>query len=219
MRLDDILEKLESQEQAADITKARWYIIAAVALTAASAGPDVTKVYKKVTRGLSLDAQKLVQRRVKEAILKTSALYDGKLPKQKAQLLWKCEKARYEKARSYFDTIWTPKVAQANREHNFKYHHPDLYYLNTQLHYEYYISEDAILNPIETQTCNIAALICSNCPVQVMWHTRGLMNHGGSMQEAKFAHQIGLAIAKLSDSKVGDITPVERIDFEHYTPH
>ena len=28
-------------------------------------------------------------------------------------------------------------------------------------------AEDAILNPVESQMCNIAALICCNCPVQV----------------------------------------------------
>ncbi|KAK2038045.1 hypothetical protein LZ31DRAFT_599955 [Colletotrichum somersetense] len=191
MGLNDILEEFEAREQAPDITKARWYIVAAVALASASAGPDVTNVYKKAILGLSLEDQKLVQRRVKEAILKTSALYG--IPRSLQALLplfktlkddeidhygprWEAsqaegpassevKKARYEKARSYFDIIWTPKVAQANRDLNFKYH-PDLYYLNTQLNYEYYISEDAILDPIETQMCNVAALICCNCPVQ-----------------------------------------------------
>lgn len=32
---------------------------------------------------------------------------------------------RQERARAYFDTLWTPDAAQANREKNFKYH-PDL---------------------------------------------------------------------------------------------
>ncbi|KAK1967336.1 hypothetical protein LY78DRAFT_669148 [Colletotrichum sublineola] len=162
MRLDDILEKLESQEQAADITKARWSLQA------------LLPVFK--------------------------SLNDDEIDHYGPR--WEASQAEGSAA---LEVLRTDLIAAD--------------YLNTQLHYEYYISEDAILNPIETQMCNIAALICSNCPVQVMWHTRGLMNHGGSMQEAKFAHQIGLAIAKLSDSEVGDITPVERIDFEHYTPH
>lgn len=32
---------------------------------------------------------------------------------------------RQERARAYFDTLWTPTAAQANREKNFKYQ-PDL---------------------------------------------------------------------------------------------
>lgn len=47
----------------------------AVALAAASAGPEVPKLYKLAIQGLSLEEQKIVQRRLKEAILKTSCLY------------------------------------------------------------------------------------------------------------------------------------------------
>lgn len=32
---------------------------------------------------------------------------------------------RQQRARKYFDTLWTPAAAQANRNKNFKYH-PDL---------------------------------------------------------------------------------------------
>ncbi|KAF4339902.1 carboxymuconolactone decarboxylase [Fusarium beomiforme] len=244
MTLENILDEFVAREQAEDITKARWYIVAAVALTSAAAGPEVTRLYQKSTYGHGIEIKKLIQRRVKEAILKTSALYG--IPRSLQALMplfntlkdeevedygprWEASQAdeatsatiakeRREKACSYFDTVWTPAAAQANRDKLFKYHR-DLYYLNLQLHYEYYIAEDAILNPIETQMCNIAALICCKCPVQAMWHTRGLINHGGSLEEAKFAQELGLAIAKLTNSPTGDITPVDEIDFEHYAPH
>lgn len=44
------------------------------ALAAASAGKDVPQVYQLATAGLSKTDQKIVQRRVKEAIFKTSVL-------------------------------------------------------------------------------------------------------------------------------------------------
>lgn len=50
-------------------------MLKAAALAAASAGEKVTDLYKLVIQGLSLDDQKIVQRRIKEAILKTSCLY------------------------------------------------------------------------------------------------------------------------------------------------
>ena len=85
--------------------------------------------------------------------------------------------------------------------------------------YEWFISEDAILNNAETQMCNVAALICSNCPVQALWHTRGIIRHGGSMEMARFAQHIGLSIANWYSCRTGEILAVDQIDFADATPH
>ena len=61
--------------------------------------------------------------------------------------------------------------------------------------YELWISETDILDAVETQCCNAVALICSGSPVQAMWHTRGIVRHGGTVALAKFAQDIGLAVA------------------------
>ncbi|EMD88508.1 hypothetical protein COCC4DRAFT_208575 [Bipolaris maydis ATCC 48331] len=239
--LEEIINEFRDREKSKNITTAVWYIVAAAALASSGAGPDVVQLYQAATKQINLDDQKIVQRRIKEAILKTSALYG--VPRSLQALLplfnslkdeeidhygprWEAmqadaqsrtiyEKTRYEKARRYFDTVWTPAGAQANRDKNFKYH-PDLYLLNTQLVYEHYFSEDAILNPVETQMGNIAALICCNCPVQAMWHTRGLINHGGTINQAEFSHELAVAIATLYECKIGNLTPVSQIDFENY---
>lgn len=83
--------------------------------------------------------------------------------------------------------------------------------LNLETIYEHWISEDSILNPIETQMCNVAAIICSNAPLQALWHTKGLIRHGGSVDQAKFVHDLALAIAKANGCTTGDITPVDSI--------
>lgn len=44
-------------------------------MAAASAGPDVPELYRLATDGLPKEQRLLVQRRLKEAILKTSCLY------------------------------------------------------------------------------------------------------------------------------------------------
>ena len=44
---------------------------------ASSAGHEVVKLYRFATKDLDLEKQKLVQRRIKEAIIKTSVLYGG----------------------------------------------------------------------------------------------------------------------------------------------
>lgn len=75
-------------------------------------------------------------------------------------------------------------------------------------------SDDAILNPVETQMCNVAALICSNSPRQALWHTRGVLRHGGTIEQAKFAQELSLAAVEAFDCKIGHITKVDEIDFE-----
>lgn len=47
----------------------------AVSLAAASAGPEVVKLYRHVCKDLPLDKQMIVQRRMKEALVKTAHLY------------------------------------------------------------------------------------------------------------------------------------------------
>lgn len=59
--------------------------------------------------------------------------------------------------------------------------------------------------------CNVAAIICSNAPLQALWHTKGLIRHWGSVDQAKFVHDLALAIAKANGCTTGDITAVDSI--------
>lgn len=69
--------------------------------------------------------------------------------------------------------------------------------LNVKTNYEMWMSEDAILSNIETQMCNTALLICNNSAEQALWHLRGLVRHGGTLDQARFAQELlGLAVAK-----------------------
>ena len=89
----EFLREFEAREGQIDILRAQWYIVAvfdtlmvlrrlllnkenkAAALTAACAGEQVAELYHIVTRSLPLESKKIVQRRIKEAILKGSILY------------------------------------------------------------------------------------------------------------------------------------------------
>ncbi|KAL3440799.1 hypothetical protein BJX65DRAFT_300216 [Aspergillus insuetus] len=238
--MDEIgLAELRASGEQNEETRGKWYTIAAVAVAAAGGGGDVVRIYKMATAGLGVEDEKQVQRRLKEAILKTSILYG--IPKSLQALLPlfatldddridhygpRTEKmnskepvsVRQDRARAYFDTLWTPAAAQANREKNFKYQ-PDLYLLNLEMIYELWISETDILDPVETQCCNAVALICSGSPVQAMWHTRGIVRHGGTREVAKFAQGIGLAVAKAYGLDTEKVVKVDDIPFDDTTPH
>jgi hypothetical protein len=90
--------------------------------------------------------------------------------------------------------------------------------LNLETIYQLWISEDAILSNFETQMCTTTLLTCLDSPVQALWHTRGLIRHGASLEQARFAQDLGLAIAKQFGCKTTGITMVDDIVFdETYT--
>ncbi|KAH6972732.1 hypothetical protein BKA56DRAFT_676550 [Ilyonectria sp. MPI-CAGE-AT-0026] len=227
----EFLSEFRIREGQSDVLKAQWYIVAASALTAACAGERVAELYQLVTKGLPLESRKLVQRRIKEALLKGSILYGvpraaqglgplfRSLPEDEIDLFSPrteqmnskdYERKRAEKAKRYFDVLWGPVAAQHQRERVLKYH-PDHYLLNVKTNYELWISEDAILSNIETQMCTTALLICNNSPEQALWHLRGLLRHGATMEQAKFAQDLGLAVAHHFEAKTGEVTRVEDV--------
>lgn len=84
---------------------------------------------------------------------------------------------------------------------------------------EWYVAEDGILNFVETEMINSAALICTNCPTQAVWHTRGIVRHGGTKDQANFVQEMALRLAKEYEMKTGEIVPVDQIDFEDEKSH
>ncbi|RAH84254.1 hypothetical protein BO86DRAFT_397120 [Aspergillus japonicus CBS 114.51] len=235
----EFLSTLRPRDTSPPGAQENWYTIAAVALAAAGAGPDVTILYQLATEDTSLSEEKHIQRRLKEAILKTSILYgvprslqallplfatlreeqiDHYGPRTEALANGETDADRQRRAREYFDTLWTPAAAQANRDKNFEYQ-PDLYLLNLEKIYELWISEDTILSPVETQMCNLAALVCGGSPVQAMWHARGVVRHGGTKEQIAFAQAIALAVAVEYGCRIGAVVPVEEIPFGDVAPH
>ncbi|KAJ4996568.1 hypothetical protein K4K48_008327 [Colletotrichum sp. SAR 10_66] len=179
MSLTDLLVEFRDLEASTDVAKSTWYIVAASALAAAGAGSDTIELYRLATEGLTLELEKLVQRRIKEAILKTSCLYGVPKSLQALLPLWdslpdshvdhygprrnsfeaaantskESEEAREARGQKYFDTLWGREAAQFHRDRNFKYQ-PDLYLLNLKMIYEWHFSEDSILGAVETQMSN-----------------------------------------------------------------
>ncbi|KAM0078882.1 hypothetical protein ACKRZS_008748 [Fusarium odoratissimum] len=231
--LADLLAEFRKAEADCDAIHAKWYLAAAVTLAASSAGDRVPDLYHLAVADLPLDQDKIVQRRIKEALLKTSILMG--LPKTLQSLvpLYRCmtknkidaygprteavgsaeaAQAREERAQHHFDMLWTPDAARVHKEFLLE-NQPDAYLLCQKWGYEYWFSEDAILSLRETQICTTAAIMCVNSPTQAMWHTRGIVRVGGTMDEARLTQKMVLRIANKFGARTGDIVAVEDIDF------
>lgn len=67
---------------------------------------------------------------------------------------------------------------------------PDLKNLIVNDVYGMYQAEVSVLGKVETSMINIASLVPMDCPAEVGWHVRGLVNNGGDVREADMAFGI-----------------------------
>jgi hypothetical protein len=52
-----------------------------------------------------------------------------------------------------------------------------------------------------------------------MRHTRGIVRHGGSKEDARFAQDLAIEITRWYGCDIGDVTLVDDIGFDDATPH
>ena len=61
-----------------------------------------------------------------------------------------------------------------------------------------YLAQVSVLNEVDTQQALIAGLIPMDCPPQVSWHQRGLINFGGTVEQARYATEIAKEICDIT---------------------
>lgn len=232
-------ENLAAAAAARDVSESMSLNVMVVSLAAASAGAEVVKLYRHVCTGLDMDAQKRVQRRIKEALIKTGHLYGTPKVIQTLFPLFQDLKdeeidhygPRYSSinasfptaalqpaqralaASEFFTNLWgSAETAQKNLEFNLKYC-PDLHFLVT-MNLTWLVSEPEIFSPAETCMLNGAAMICSRSGTQAYWHVRGVVRQGGTKAQAQLAQELALEIAGLYGVNVDGVVPYEEIEWE-----
>jgi hypothetical protein len=66
--------------------------------------------------------------------------------------------------------------------------------------------------------CTAACITCCNSPLQALWHTRGIVRLGGTVEQARFTQNLALRIAQIFGATTGVILSVDKIDWEDRTP-
>ncbi|EXJ57725.1 uncharacterized protein A1O5_12515 [Cladophialophora psammophila CBS 110553] len=145
MALVDTVILFRDREGERDPLKATWYLVATAALTGAGAGSAVPSVYRAATNGLPLELAKLVQRRLKEAILKSTIFVGVPRSAGAAFALFRDlsdeeidhygprfesyddpeeQDKREARGKKFFDILWTPIGAEGVRA-TLKKYQPD----------------------------------------------------------------------------------------------
>jgi len=95
---------------------------------------------------------------------------------------------------------------------------PDLKNMIANDVYGMYQAEISILGKVETSQINIASLVPMDCPAEVGWHMRGLVNNGGSVRDVEEAFLIAKSVGdacrvvlKKVLPGVGDVIGKERL--------
>ncbi|PPJ54813.1 hypothetical protein CBER1_08444 [Cercospora berteroae] len=242
----DLLTEFQKREGVEDVTKSMAVNVVAASLAAASEGHQVVKLYRHVCKDLPLEKQKLVQRRMKEAVLKTGPMYGSPKMLQALFPLFKDLKEeeidhygprhdsingdltspsnplipphRHTLGQTFFTQLWgSPTSSTANQAFNLKFH-PDLHFL-VSLNLAWIVAEDSIFRFAETCMLNSATMFCSNCAEQAMWHVRGIVRQGGTREQAQWTQELALRVAGICEVGVKRVVGFEEIDWEDGGDH
>jgi len=222
------------ENQSAD---ASWYCIAACSLTAAGQGPLVKQLYLDAIAPFSNDAEarRLILRRIKESLITSSFIFgmprllnaffplvnaipdDASRDNTNLRTTIPSFSAVYQRGEDYMRRVFGDGDLDSFLATMEEYW-PDLKMLIVNDVYGMFQAEVSIIDRVTTSQINIASLVPMDCPAEVGWHIRGLINNGGSMERLEEAFGIAKAIVETTGvglkktlPRVEDVVGKERL--------
>ncbi|PSS02517.1 AhpD-like protein [Coniella lustricola] len=217
---------LDSLRSRSDVPNDTWYLVVATALCILNRPEDIQTVYTHavgaghapvgVPNGVALPdkEQQRIARRIREALLKVSAI--GGLPKtiNALQELKKVVPAHLSdepeaetttapilaRGRAFFDKCYG-KVAQRVMSSLDHCGTEDLG-LAVRLTYGYVLSPTTILSEAETSFVMIAGLIPQDVNPQLKGHLKGALNGGAGVAQVRAVRQVAIDVCEAAGMKV-----------------
>ncbi|KAF5590491.1 uncharacterized protein FSUBG_10814 [Fusarium subglutinans] len=198
-----------------------WYFITATTLSALNRPDELSEVFKNaigegsdtIVNGIpSRDDQLRISRRLREALLKASAV--GGMPKvgrpRSINALMSLKSATtedlldeevtvLERGQAFFEAIYG-KISRRIMGQLDRSGAPDLGLL-ARLTYGYVLSNTDVLTPAETSFVLIASLIPQDVNPQLKGHLRGAINGGASVDEVRAVRDVVIKICEASGMK------------------
>ena len=89
--------------------------------------------------------------------------------------------------------------------------------LNQKLIYDFWASEDRILNNVETEVLAIVALVTMNCPEPLVWYLKGAIRHGASHDQVELAYDVAMAVGDAAGLQLKHMPKLVNIDLKDTT--
>jgi hypothetical protein len=99
---------------------------------------------------------------------------------------WQTGPANRQRGEAWLNTIYKQNLSTATD--NFKAH-KDFDFISKEITYGFYLSDQRILGPIETELIVLAGIMIQNLPLETAWHLRGTRRVGVSMEDVELVQQ------------------------------
>ncbi|CAK7212834.1 hypothetical protein SCUCBS95973_001595 [Sporothrix curviconia] len=215
----------QADDAAANGNVDTWYCIAACAFAASNQGSYVADVYRAAIQSRPGDTahQHHVLKRIKEGLIKTSAIYG--IPRvinafralitalsspeanetSSVRLHIERPADTDERGIAYMRNIFRADLDPFLQTMDTYW--PDLRTLVVTTIYGYYQSDTSVLDAVTTSQLNIATLVPMDVTAEVAWHMRGVIRNNGTRAHLDYAFATALAVCEICDVRLKNTMP------------
>lgn len=206
-----------------------WYLVALSALVGAEPehiGTLYTYLINK-PQFTSSDSRKALVRRLREALVKNISIQGVCKPIEGIIAIVKVERPEDQdfsfsregwqtgtenraKGEAWLNTIYKQNLSTSTD--NFKAH-KDFDFISREITYGFYLSDQSIIGPVETELTVLSGIMIQNLPLETAWHLRGARRVGVSSEDIELVQQCVEMVGKAFGVRLHKLPRV--VDIEH----
>ncbi|RFU30726.1 hypothetical protein B7463_g5631, partial [Scytalidium lignicola] len=92
--------------------------------------------------------------------------------------------------------------------------HRDFEFITKEITYGFYLSDQSILGPVDTELVVLSGIMIQNLPLETAWHLRGIRRVGVSKEDTELVQQCVEMVAKFGHTSLDRVPRVDSIEHE-----
>lgn len=228
-----LFHSVESHFPASSLGDDKWQILTIAAISAGGHPEFAADLYRHLTSlpqySTSLQRQALI-RRLREALMKLVSVVGVPKPLEAIFCIAAVERPEdrdYSFSREHWQSgsenlargkAWLDQIYRSNHAatENTLSCHRDFDWLSREITYGLYLSDHAILGPVDTELVVLSGIMMQNLRRETGWHLRGTRRIGVSMDDVELLQQCIEKVAAFCGIVLNRVPRVK--DIEHEVP-
>jgi hypothetical protein len=99
---------------------------------------------------------------------------------------WQTGPENRARGEAWLNTIYKNNLSTST---NYFVAHRDFDFISREITYGFYLSDQTILGPVETELIVLSGIMIQNMPLQTAWHLRGTRRVGISLDDVELVQQ------------------------------
>lgn len=124
---------------------------------------------------------------------------------------WQLGPANREKGEAWLKTIYQQNLSGVLEKFNA---HKDFEFISAEITYGFYLADQSILGPVETELVTLVGIMIQNLPLETAWHLRGTRRVGVSIEDVELIQQCVELIAKFGGTNLHKIPRIADVEHE-----